>query len=106
MDEKELAKELYGVDNDCEYTPKVSGTKPYTVSQLLEAFQEAVNKGYGDYTVMLSDDDEGNSFHYCWYTLATPAEISEGDEYEQDAAYYASFINTHIAPMDKTILLG
>lgn len=106
MDEKELAKDLYGVDNDCEYTPKVSGTQPYTVKRLLEAFQEAVNKGYGDYTVMLSNDDEANGFHYCWYDLITPAELSEGDECEQDAAYYADFIDTDIAPINKTILLG
>lgn len=50
--------------------------KPLTVNQLLKLCQEEVKKGRGDHTIMLSDDDEGNGYHYLWYSFTTPAELN------------------------------
>lgn len=68
--------------------------KPMTIAQLFKFCQKQIKLGHGDYTIMLSDDDEGNGYHYCWYSF-TPI-----DEYTQE------FIDKSIAPADKTIILG
>lgn len=69
-------------------------SKPLTIKQLLKQCQEEIRKGHGDYSIMLSDDDEGNGYHYCWYTF------TEIDEYTED------FVDTSIAPKENTIILG
>ena len=68
--------------------------KPLTIKQLLRCCQDEIKKGHGDYTIMLSDDDEGNGYHYCWYSF-TPI-----DEYTED------YVSEDIAPINKTIILG
>lgn len=42
--------------------------KPLTVKELLVVLEDAVNKGYGDYVVQVSDDEECNGYHELWYT--------------------------------------
>ena len=68
--------------------------KPLTITRLLRLCQEEIRKGHGNYSIMLSDDDEGNGYHYCWYAF------TEIDEYTED------FVDTEIAPKNKTIILG
>lgn len=70
------------------------GNRPMTVKQLLKFCQEEIKAGHGDYSILLSDDDEGNGFHYCWYSF------SMVDEYTKE------FVDEEINPMSKTIILG
>ena len=68
--------------------------KPLTIKQLLKYCQDEIKKGHGDYTIMLSDDDEGNGYHYCWFSF-TPI-----DEYTEE------YVDEEINPKEKTIILG
>lgn len=78
-------------------------SKPLTVRQLLKHCQDEIKKGRGDYTIMLSDDDEGNGYHYCWYSFTTPEELNNGFEHYDMGI---DGLNESIAPKDKTIILG
>lgn len=42
----------------------------FTVKELLEACQEQVTKGNGDKGILLSNDDEGNGYHSCFYLFS------------------------------------
>lgn len=79
--------------------------KPYTVKQLLKLCQDEIKKGHGDYTIMLSDDDEGNGYHYCWYSFITPEQLHEGFD-DGFGCTCCESIDEEIAPKEKTILLG
>lgn len=68
--------------------------KPMTVKQLLRFCQDEIDAGHGDCSIMLSDDDEGNGYHYCWYSFSMVDENT--DEY----------VDESIAPKEKTIILG
>jgi len=68
--------------------------KPLTVKELLKLCQDEVKKGHGDCSIMLSDDDEGNGYHYCWYNF------TEIDEYTEE------YVDEEINPKEKTIILG
>lgn len=68
--------------------------RPMTVKQLLLFCQDEIKAGHGDCSILLSDDDEGNGFHYCWYSF------SMVDEYTKD------FVDEEINPKEKTIILG
>ena len=48
-----------------------------TVKDLAEYFSQLVKEGKGDYVVFLTDDEEGNGYHACWYNGKTPAEMDE-----------------------------
>lgn len=75
--------------------------KPLTIKQLYEECEKQIKAGRGDNVIMLSDDDEGNGYHYCWYTFITVEELMENDPLICD------FIaDETIAPADKTIILG
>ena len=68
--------------------------KPMTVKQLLRFCQDEIDAGHEDCSIMLSDDDEGNGYHYCWYSF------SMVDKYTEE------FVDESIAPKEKTIILG
>ncbi|MDE6947578.1 MAG: hypothetical protein K2P14_10395 [Anaeroplasmataceae bacterium] len=68
--------------------------KPLTVKDLLKCCQIAIENGYEDCSIMISDDNEGNGYHYLWYSF-TNAEELEVDN-----------IDKEIAPIEKTIILG
>ena len=68
--------------------------KPLTVKELAKLCQDEIKKGHGDYSIMLSDDDEGNGYHYLWYSFST---VEEAMCYD---------CNEEVAPKDKTIILG
>lgn len=73
--------------------------KPLTVKELLKLCQEEIKKGHGDCSIMISDDDEGNGYHYLWFAFTKAKDLEESyaliDSLDED-----------IAPMDKTIILG
>lgn len=48
--------------------------KGITVRQLHEILKQAVKDGYGDKHILISGDDEGNSFHTLFYGLTTDTE--------------------------------
>lgn len=43
---------------------------PITIDQLIEAARKAKKLYGGDKYVLLSDDEEGNGFHECYYTFS------------------------------------
>ncbi|MBR2492937.1 MAG: hypothetical protein IKB64_05730 [Paludibacteraceae bacterium] len=68
--------------------------RPMTIKQLLNFCKQEIQNGNGDCSILLSDDDEGNGYHYCWYAF-TPV-----DEYTEE------YVDPDINPKDKTIILG
>lgn len=80
-------------------------SKPLTVKELLKHCQDEIKRGHGDHVIMLPDDDEGNGYHYCWYSFTTPEELLDGVElYGFETGIDG--LNESIAPKDKTIILG
>lgn len=69
--------------------------KPITVKELYMSCKEQVIKGNGDKIIMLSDDDEGNGYHYMWYLFSTLEEAMAED-----------YINENISDEKNTIILG
>ena len=70
-------------------------SKPLTVADLYSLCKRAMEHGYGDKTVMISNDDEGNGFHYLWYEFSTVEQAgAERDVVER------------IASAENTIILG
>ena len=76
--------------------------KPMTVIQLLKLCQEEVKNGNGDYSIMISNDDEGNGYHYLWYSFTKAKDLLEDDE----TSILDYNIDQTIAPINKTIILG
>lgn len=50
-----------------------------TVDKLYKELSKARKMGMGKKKIMLSDDEEGNSYHLCFYAV-TPAKDVFGDE--------------------------
>lgn len=73
--------------------------KPLTVKQLLKACQDEIKSGHGDDIIMISSDDEGNSYHYLWYKFINATELDGQEELEYS-------LDERIAPKNKTIILG
>lgn len=73
--------------------------KPLTVKELAKLCQDEIKKGHGDCSIMISDDDEGNGYHYLWYSFITANELDGAFELENS-------LDERIAPKDKTIILG
>lgn len=42
-----------------------------TVDELYKALAQARKDGFGGKKILLSNDDEGNGYHECFYTVAT-----------------------------------
>lgn len=81
--------------------------KPLTIKELYKECSKEIKKGNGDKTIMISSDDEGNSYHYLWYSF-TPMDVIEepvkiGDE---EYEYEFEFANEDIAKKEDTIILG
>lgn len=79
-------------------------SKPITVNQLKKLCNEEIAKGHGDYAIMISNDDEGNGFHYLWYSFATLQEMEDEDYLDFDNLFCHA--DKNVAPLDKTIILG
>ncbi len=73
--------------------------KPLTVKELAKLCQEEIKKGHGDCSIMISDDDEGNGYHYLWYSFSMADELDGAFELENS-------LDEDIAPKNKTIILG
>lgn len=66
-----------------------------TIKDLYNLCKEQIYKGNGNKIVMVSDDYEGNGFHYLYYEFSTVEEAG-AEEY----------INENIADKENTIILG
>lgn len=40
-----------------------------TVKELYDSLHQEILAGNGDKTILISSDDEGNSYHTLWYTI-------------------------------------
>lgn len=81
--------------------------KPITVKQLKSLCERQIEKGNGDKVIMISSDDEGNSYHYLWYSFTTIDKLEEpikiGDkEYKEEFI----FADEDIASKEDTLILG
>lgn len=47
-----------------------------TVKQLMKLCQMEIAKGNGKKKILLSDDDEGNGFHECFFTFTDPHNLT------------------------------
>lgn len=70
--------------------------KAITVKQLKQECERQIKLGNGDKAIMISDDDEGNGFHYLWYTFSSLT----------DAFVREDEINEEVAKYEDTIILG
>lgn len=53
-------------------------TQPLTIEQLYHACQKYMAMGQGKKKILISGDDEGNSFHGLYFAFSDPAEIFSG----------------------------
>ncbi|MBO7614816.1 MAG: hypothetical protein J6T15_03875 [Bacilli bacterium] len=74
--------------------------KPITVKQLYELCKLETQKGNGDKVIMISNDDEGNGYHYLWYDFSSPYDYDECDDIIDMS------ISENVASKDNTIILG
>ena len=51
--------------------------KALTVKELIADLTKELEKGHGDYTVFVTNDEEANGYHALWYLGETPATMSE-----------------------------
>lgn len=70
--------------------------KAITVKELKAECEKQIKLGNADKTIMISDDDEGNGFHYLWYAFATM----------DDAFLTKDDVDERIAKYEDTIILG
>jgi hypothetical protein len=73
--------------------------KPLTVNELLQLCKMEISKGNGDKSIMISQDDEGNGYHYLWFGFTTSEEMQEDD-------MFTMCVEEDVAPMSDTIILG
>lgn len=73
--------------------------KPITINQLLKLCKEQVMKGNGDKCIMISNDDEGNGYHYLWYAFCDGKEMLEDD-------MFSMCVDERVAKIEDTIVLG
>lgn len=73
--------------------------KPLTIKDLKKECDIQIKKGNGDKVIMISDDDEGNGYHYCWYSFTPAKDILDND-------YMCNPISEDIATMEDTVILG
>ena len=81
--------------------------KPLTIRQLYNECRKQINAGNGDKVIMISQDDEGNGYHYLWYSFTTVKEMEEpikmgGEMY----SFPFEYADERIASKDNTMILG
>ena len=73
-------------------------SKPITVNELLNYCEEQKKAGNGNKVIMISNDDEGNGYHYLWYPFC---DLNDEEIYFEDC-----FLDEDIATKEDTIILG
>lgn len=77
--------------------------KALTVKELFGECAKQIKLGNGDKTIMISDDDEGNGYHYLWYSFTSIKEFEKPVEGYQFTFDYA---DETVAKKEDTIVLG
>lgn len=82
--------------------------KPLTVKELMMLCSKQVQKGNGDKVIMISNDDEGNGYHYLWYAFQTVKEMEKPFEYNGRMITPDPIedVCEDIAKKEDTIILG
>jgi len=82
--------------------------RPLTVKELADACNKQIAKGNGDRVIMISNDDEGNGYHYLWYEFQTPEEITQSMINQGVPTEWGIIdeLDERIASEDATIILG
>lgn len=70
-----------------------------SVKDLYNECKTQIERGNGDRKIMISQDDEGNGYHYLFFGMAT------GEEMKDDDMFMMS-IDKNITPVDDVIVLG
>lgn len=82
-------------------------SKGITVKQLYKLCEIEMRKGNGDCVVMISQDDECNSYHYLWEGFTTVEEHEKPFEYMGKTYQFDfEYCDERIAPKEKTITLN
>lgn len=74
--------------------------KPLTIRELKNLCNEEIRKGNGDKAIMISDDDEGNGYHYLWYSFIEAKELVSQFMKEED------IVDSRVSTIDNTMILG
>ena len=86
--------------------------KPITINQLKKMCEQQIKKGNGNKFIMISSDDEGNSYHYLWYDFQEASKIiEEMNEFNlknnfKNITFYIDGFDDKIAKIEDTIILG
>ena len=81
--------------------------KPITVKDLMYECVKQVDKGNGNKVIMISSDDEGNSYHYLWYAFTTMKQMEEPIMFMgKEVKYDFEFCDEKVAKKEDTIILG
>ena len=59
-----------------------------------------------DYTVLVTDDDEANGYHYLWYGPQTITEAEKPLEIGGKTYTETIYTSDNVAPHDKHIIIG
>lgn len=73
--------------------------KPLTLAELKKLVDLEILKGNGDRVVMLSNDDEGNGYHYLFFAFENAEDLEDDDALEMS-------LDERVAKVNKTIILG
>ena len=70
-----------------------------TVKDLFNQCKAQIAKGNGDKKIMISQDDEGNGYHYLFYGMIS------GEEMREDDMFMMS-VDEDYVPIEDTMVLG
>lgn len=81
--------------------------KALTVNDLYKECIKQIKKGNGNKTIMISQDDEGNGYHYLWYSFITTQELDkETEEMGLPDTYKFNYNDNRVSKKEDTIVLG
>lgn len=81
--------------------------KALTINDLKRACELEIRKGNGHKTIMISSDDEGNSYHYLWFTFTPMETMEEPFEFQGKMVTIPfEFADERVAKKEDTIILG
>ena len=74
--------------------------KALKVKDLYEIVKHEIEKGNGNKTIMISNDDEGNGYHYLWYAF------TDSETMKDDDTFMWSVDEKNVDTIENTIVLG
>lgn len=81
--------------------------EPLTINDLMKECTEQIKKGNGNKVIMISNDDEGNGFHYLWYSFETTEDFDKQiEEVNLPEEYKFSYNDDRVSKKEDTIILG